>query len=256
MLSIGLLLLSAAASLDDGYTALFTDRNNTVESTCVSFQPLLSLPNGSFIIPSLGQFGMGSMVLQGALDAYGKLKPGADNVWLTKIKWERIKSSAKANTTGQPPKPDEKEMLRERCEGTIIDLLDEFEKHVMPKYPFHRQTLIIQRQADQQRDDNLPPLVLDVDSDHSENGTIANAREIQSEYWRMNYFSLFISIWSYLCSEAWLDRSGALHKGDAVTFEPEGASVPGSLELVPGSVYAEVEVGSSTDGEDVMYAPT
>ena len=37
------------------------------------------------------------------VDAYGKLKPGADNVWLTKIKWERIKSSAKANTTGQPP---------------------------------------------------------------------------------------------------------------------------------------------------------
>ena len=187
------------------------------------------------------------------VDAYGKLKPGADNVWLTKIKWERIKSSAKANTTGQPPKPDEKEMLRERCEGTIIDLLDEFEKHVMPKYPFHRQTLIIQKQADQQRDDNLPPLVLDVDSDHSENGTIANAREIQSEYWVSKMYSLFISIWSYLCSKAWVDRVGALPKGTAVTLEPEGASTPGSLKLLPGSVYAVVEEGSTLEGEATMY---
>ena len=187
------------------------------------------------------------------VDAYGKLKPGADKVWLTKVKWERIKSSAKANTTGEPPKPDEKEMLRERCEGTIIDLLDEFEKHVMPKYPFHRQTLNIQKQADQQREDNLPPLVLDVDSDHSENGTIANAREIQSEYWVAKLYSLFISIWSYLCSKAWVDRVGALPKGTAVTLEPEGASRPGSLELLPGSVYAVVEEGSTIKGEETMY---
>ena len=41
-----------------------------------------------------------------------------------------------------------------------------------------------------------PPMrqVLDVDSDHSENGPIANAREIQCEYWKLKTFSLFISI--------------------------------------------------------------
>ena len=122
-------------------------------------------------------------------------------VWLTKIKWERIKSGAKTVAPGESAKPDEKELLRQRCEGTIIELIDEFAARVMPKYPFHRQTLVNQKAADQQREDNMPPCVLDVDSDHSENGPILNAREIQSEYWRMNYFSLFISIWSYLDSQ-------------------------------------------------------
>ena len=140
------------------------------------------------------------------------------------MKWERIKSGVKTpgisdEAVGQSP---EKEMMRQKCEGTIIDLLDEFESKVMKKYPLHRQTLIKQKAADQQREDNLPPCVLDVDSDHSENGPIANAREIQSEYWRMKYFALFISIWSHLDSEAWLDRSGALSQGMAVTVEPEG----------------------------------
>ena len=38
-----------------------------------------------------------------------------------------------------------------------------------------------------------------------------------------------------------------------MTLEPEGASVIGSLELAPGSVYAEVQVGSSEVGEQVIY---
>ena len=123
----------------------------------------------------------------------------------------------------------DKEILRQRCEGTIIDLFDEFETKVMKKYPFHRQTLIKQKEADQQCEDNLPPGVFDVDSDHSENGPIPNAREIQSEYWKLKQFSLFISMWRYLLSSAWLNRTSVLQKGDAVTVEPEGESVAGSL---------------------------
>eukprot|EP00966_Prymnesium_polylepis_P035200 818159-Prymnesium_polylepis.1 len=166
------------------------------------------------------------------VDAYGKLRPGVDKVWLTKIKWERIKSGD-APGTGQVgvQQGGDKEILRQKCEGTIIELLDQFESKVMKKYPLNRQTLIKQKEADQECEDNLPPGVFDVDSDHSENGPIPNAREIQSEYWQLKQFSLFISMWRYLLSSAWLDRTSTLEKGDAVTVEPEGKSVAG-LSLI------------------------
>ena len=190
------------------------------------------------------------------LDAYGKLKPGVDKVWLTKIKWERIKSCAVPGTGEQGvPASEQKEMLRQRVEGTIIELLDEFESKVMAKYPFHRQTLIKQKEAAQQCEDNLSPGVLDADSDHSENGIIANAREIQSEYWKMKHFSLFISMWRYLVSAVWIDRTSVLSKGDCVTVEPEGQSVPGSLSPPLDSFFAEVErterTGSQPDEGDL-----
>ena len=60
--------------------------------------------------------------------------------------------------------------------------------------------------------------------DWSENGVIAAARQIQSEYWCLTHFSLFISITSHLIVEAWLHRSSALAKGTEVTVEPEGST--------------------------------
>ena len=100
----------------------------------------------------------------------------------------------------------------------------------------------------------MPPGVLDGDSDYSENGPIANAREIQSEYWVMKTYTLFISIWSFLLFSAWRDRCGALAKGSAVTVEPEGESVVGSLEPPMGSFFAEVEKGRAEEGEKVLYS--
>ena len=100
----------------------------------------------------------------------------------------------------------------------------------------------------------MPPGVLDGDSDYSENGPIANAREIQSEYWVMKTYTLFISISSFILHEAWLDRQSSLAKGSAVTVEPEGESVEGSLQPPMGSFFAEVEVGSTAVGEAVMYS--
>ena len=48
------------------------------------------------------------------------------------------------------------------------------------------------------------------DYDWSENGVIASARQIQSEYWSLTYYSLFIQITTYLVSSAWLDRRSLL----------------------------------------------
>eukprot|EP00966_Prymnesium_polylepis_P010105 233383-Prymnesium_polylepis.2 len=117
------------------------------------------------------------------LDAYGKLRPGVDKVWLTPMKWECTSSGKSPAVTGQAA--GQQDELRKKCEGTIIDLLDQFEHKVMRKTPFHRRQLIDARSADQEREDNMPPGFLDGDSDYSESGPIANAREIQSEYWKM-----------------------------------------------------------------------
>lgn len=191
--------------------------------------------------------------------AEGNVKSGVDKAWLTKIKWERIKSGNKTLATDplqSQPTMTSNEILRQRCEGTIIDLLDEFELRVMPKYPFHRQTLINQKKADSDREANMPPGVLDADSDYSENGPIANAREIQSEYWTLKTYTLFISIWSYLSSSAWKDREGLLHVGQRVTVEPNELAHDAygtSLEVLEGSFYAEVLVSSDTVGEHVVY---
>ena len=95
--------------------------------------------------------------------------------------------------------------------------------------------------------------MLDADSDYSENGPIANAREIQSEYWVMKTYTLFISIWSFLLVSEWLDREGALARDCAVTVEPEGHSLEGSLEPAEGSFYAQVEQGSAEVGRSVRY---
>lgn len=94
----------------------------------------------------------------------GQLKPGiADKHQVGANK------NGKLTGTGEPGIPIEKqeEVIRQQLEGTIIELLDEFETKVMSKYPFHRQTRIKQKAADKQREDNLPPGVLDAYSDHS-----------------------------------------------------------------------------------------
>jgi hypothetical protein len=126
------------------------------------------------------------------VDAYGNLKPGIDKVWFTKIKWECISSGKSPAVSGQAA--GEQDELRKKCEGTIIDLLDQFEHKVMRKFPFHRYTLINAKKAEQEREDNLPPGVLDGDSDYSESGPIANAREIQSEYWKMKRHPLHLHL--------------------------------------------------------------
>ena len=89
--------------------------------------------------------------------------------------------------------------------------------------------------------------------DWSENGVIATARQIQSEYWCLKYYSLFISITTYLIFEAWLDRSSKLSKGTEVTVEPEGLSQPGSLEPAKGSFFATIHSGGGVEGEDTIY---
>ena len=58
------------------------------------------------------------------------------------------------------------------------------------------------------------------DYDWAENGVLELARQIQSEYWALVAYSLFISITAFLDVTKWKRRDGVL---------PRGSEVPSSL---------------------------
>jgi hypothetical protein len=78
------------------------------------------------------------------------------------------------------------------------------------------------------------------DVDFAENGSIITAEEVQSQYWKINSFTLFVQVVSWLVSEAWRSRTSRLVRGMAVTVELDGASEPDSLQPGKGSYWAEV----------------
>ena len=47
--------------------------------------------------------------------------------------------------------------------------------------------------------------------------------QMQSEYWSIKYYSLLISITSFLVASAWKDRQGALDAKMEVTVQPPDA---------------------------------
>ena len=97
----------------------------------------------------------------------------------------------------------------------------------------------------------LPGMVRDK-SDWSENGEIKVKHQMQSEYWTITYYSLLISMVSFLVTNVWIDRTSALERLAEVTVEPEGLSEPGSLEPADGSFFAIVDVGSTAVGGEVI----
>jgi hypothetical protein len=76
--------------------------------------------------------------------------------------------------------------------------------------------------------------------DWAENGVLELARQIQSEYWALVAYSLFISITAFLDVVEWKRREGTLPRGSEVTVEPEGAPVD-AVEPAPGSFFATVD---------------
>eukprot|EP00966_Prymnesium_polylepis_P015663 362004-Prymnesium_polylepis.1 len=87
---------------------------------------------------------------------------------------------------------------------------------------------------------NRCPGWLQFDVDFAENGSIITAEEVQSQYWKINSFTLFVQVVSWLVSEAWVSRTSSLTCGMAVTVELEGASERGSIQPGKGSYWAEV----------------
>jgi len=184
------------------------------------------------------------------VDAFGKLRDGAPAAWQTKIRYEVLKSGGSTPSDGSTS--EDKETLRERREATIVEFLDEFEKASV-KFPAHRHHVGAAKAAALQRDRNFAPGMLLSDYDWSENGVIASARQIQSEYWSLVHYSLFIQITTYLVSEAWLDRRSILPQGAEVTVETASETF-GELQPCSGAFYAKVKVAAEVEGESAMYS--
>ena len=121
------------------------------------------------------------------------------------------------------------------------------------QFPNHRHLVGVAKAAALQRDRNFWPGMLLSDYDWSENGVIASARQIQSEYWSLTYYSLFIQITTYLVSSAWLDRRSLLAVDTEVTVELNCDEF-GQLEPAKGAFYAKVHSAPSQEGEGGLYS--
>lgn len=108
------------------------------------------------------------------------------------------------------------------------------------------------RKAETECEQNLTPGKLKNDSDWSENGEIVVKHQMQSEYWAIKYYSLLVSITSFLVSSAWKDRMCPLKAGAEVTVQPEGAPVD-SISYIKGSYFGKVVEGVVDAGENVEY---
>eukprot|EP00965_Chrysotila_dentata_P260420 6213900-Pleurochrysis_carterae.AAC.2 len=113
-------------------------------------------------------------------------------------------------------------------------------------------------QAANDLEENMWPGWCRGDTDWAENGQVLSAREVQQEYWNIIQYSLFVSIWSWLDTAAWLNTEGTLEVGAAVTVEPEESACSRGVataadDLCPpsGSFFARIEC--SPQAEEGMY---
>lgn len=182
------------------------------------------------------------------VDSSGQLQDGASQLWQSSIRYEVLRSSS---SPADGSTLSDKEDLRERKEASIIEFLDEF-KRISHAFPAHRQLVHAAKTAAIQRDRNFWPGMLLSDYDWSENGVIASARQIQSEYWSLKYYSLFIQITTYLKCEEWLDQCSVLPIDAEVTVELDGDSF-GKLEPATGAFYAKVCFSPGEASENGLY---
>lgn len=116
------------------------------------------------------------------------LKPNVPIEFQSKLTWTRI-SSSKGKAAGA-----DKELMHEPRSGTVIEFLDEFEREAMAKFPFHKFTIIRQKATAAEFARNRCPGWLQFDVDFAENGSIITAEEVQSQYWKINSFTLFVQV--------------------------------------------------------------
>ena len=178
----------------------------------------------------------------------GELCDGVPPVWEHEVRYEVLKSSGSTPSDGSN---EDKDTLRSRRTASVIKFLDAFEEASV-KFPAHRHLIGDAKAKALRLLRNFWPGMLLSDYDWSENGVIDAARQIQSEYWCLTHFSLFISITTYLIVEAWLSRTSHLADGTEVTVEPEGAVFFSAERLSPakGSFYAIVRSTPNDDSDD------
>ena len=126
--------------------------------------------------------------------------------------------------------------------GTLIDFLNEFEIESQ-KHAYHRNIVSTEQRAQLEYERNVRPLIVRRDIDYSENGSIKDPEQIQSQYWATIGYTLFVSIASWLEAKEWNKTTGSL---------PIGAEVTVNGELTGDNVNMESfwAVVTSVDKED------
>ena len=78
-----------------------------------------------------------------------------------------------------------------------------------------------ERRAQMEYERNVRPLIVKRDIDFSENGSITDKRQIQSQYWQTIGYTLFVSIASWLMTKEWNKIEGNLPMNAEVTVYGE-----------------------------------
>lgn len=189
-------------------------------------------------------------VRQTLVDKNGRLLSNTTAEWQCTVRYEVLRSGGSSPSDGSAA--EERETMRERKEASVIELLDEFQK-ISKLFPGHRQLVAATKDAATQRNRNCWIGMILSDYDWSENGVIASARQIQSEYWSLVYYSLFIQISSYLEREAWLSCSSFLPPGTMVTVQKDEDDFNAD-EPTEGAFYAVVQTPPLSPSEPQLYS--
>ena len=108
----------------------------------------------------------------------------------------------------------------ETKEGTLVDFLDEVEV-ALNKSLHNRILLTNEYRAKQQLSQIRRPGMFSRDIDFSENGSLKNARELQSEHWTSVQYSLMVSVLSWIDAKEWDMEDENLDSGAEVTVNGE-----------------------------------
>ena len=101
-----------------------------------------------------------------------------------------------------------------------MNFLDKFEVQ-SGKNAYHRNIVSAEHHAQINYNRNIRCFVVRRDIDFSENGSFKNKRQIQSQYWVTEGYTLFVSIASWLVTSEWNKTTGQLPIGAEVTVYGE-----------------------------------
>ena len=140
--------------------------------------------------------------------------------------------------------------------GTLVDFLDAFEA-ASEKHAYHRNLVSTERLAQVTYDKNVRPLIVKRDIDFSENGTIKNKQQIQSQYWVTIGYTLFVSIACWIEAAEWDKTSGLLAVGSEVTsfgeFSGEQLNLNSFWATVTKVLNADEGLYEVTDAKGVVH---
>ena len=178
--------------------------------------------------------GLRPKVMQKNADGTESICNGVSPLWEQRLSWDTIKPGA----DGSGDSAEESD-LRHTVTGTLTELLDAA-KSVHRGWLPHRFLAVQSKESELELERNLTPGKLAANSDWSENGEIVVRQQMQSEYWSIKYYSLFISITAFLVTSQWIDRESLLNPGDEVTVQPADAPMR-SITYIAGSRFATIE---------------